>query len=137
MSDLSNLLGNVYSGEADGRSVTREPAANLRNTGVPALDDDLAAALSAAIVEASAPGQPVAAPAPPVASPEFPMPLQPQPAPEIEMPRMTAPLAAPAAPPAWVPPPQMIQAPVSHAINWALGDDDIVPGSVATNRGKR
>lgn len=121
MSDLSNLLGDVYSSiDPDGPSVAVEPSASQRGAfdwasdeasmtpaKAPALDDDLAAALSAALVEK----KPVAeewAPTPPVAA-------APAPAFAPSLPTITAPV------------------PVAQGM-WARGDDDILPGGGKSKR---
>ena len=119
MSDLSNLLGDLYgdSSNPDGPPVRREPAAAERAEWAPARsDDDLAAALSAALAEPAP--TPAPAPAPPV-MPQIP---------------------APAAPAAWTAAPEPMPAPEAHVPSvsvsmpmatgprmWAVGDDDILP----------
>src|SRR5438477_6769933 len=89
MPDLWKALGDVY-GDADDRPVHVEPAATERGTqpGPAPLDDDLAAALSAALVE-----RPTPAPEPPfVAPPVAAQPVAAQP--------VAPPVAHPVAPPA-------------------------------------
>lgn len=110
MSDLSNLLGAVYgSNDPDGPSTPHEPSAAERAqvpSAPPRIDDDLAAALSAALVT-STPAQSVGAPAP----------VNPAPAPVA-----TIEYAQPA--------------PVYNAVplSWAKGDDDIFPTTVGKKR---
>jgi hypothetical protein len=126
MSDLSNLLGDVYSSiDPDGPAVSLEPSASQRAAfdwasdeasltaaKVPAIDDDLAAALSAALVEK-------------------------KPVVEEWAPMAPATMAPPVAAPAYVPSLPTISAPLPVAQNmWAPGDDDILPGG-AKAKGKR
>ena len=111
MSDLSNLLGAVYgSSDPDGPSTPHEPSAADRAAQAvapPRIDDDLAAALSAALVS-STPENNVGMPAPvapPPATTYAPAPVPPAPAPE----------------PAYTPS-------YSAAMpSWSAGDDDIFP----------
>ena len=133
MSDLSNLLGDLYgdSRSPDGPPVRHEPAAADRAEWSAArTDDDLAAALSAALAEPPAAPAPAPAPAPvmpevaPVAEYVAPAPAAPAPvapvapvaqqwtsAPEpVEMPAPAAPVASMAGPRLWL-----------------RGDDDITP----------
>ena len=133
MSDLSNLLGELYgdSSTQDGPPLRREPAAAERtewSAGRP--DDDLAAALTAALADTEKP----AAYAAPVEAVAAPAPVAP-----------AAPIAAPVAPAevnvsaAWTsapaPEPVMASVPVSAPASvvhqgprmWARGDDDIAP----------
>ena len=118
MPDLWKALGDVYGdGQADGPPVRREPAAADRapeaaarfGTALP-LDDDLAAALSAALVNAPVSGpdtmtaEPVAPVAPPVTFTTVPNVTSPAP---LNSPFSLAPPLAPAplAPPAPLTPP--------------------------------
>lgn len=134
MSDLSNLLGDVYgSTNPDGPPVRREGTAAERtgeagyadrsriesvfNSWEPAPqgnDDDLSAALSAALVEP----QPVMTQAAPVA-----------PAP--------APVAPVAAPKPTFAAPQQFHAPVTGPMSWDIGDDDIFPLGKAAKKSKK
>ena len=101
MPDLWKALGDVY-GDADARPVHREPAADDRSpqpSVVVPLDDDLAAALSAALVEGPSPA-PEAAPPPPVAAPPAPAPPPAPVAPVVA----AAPAPSPAPVPAPAPP---------------------------------
>src|SRR5437762_572175 len=88
MPDLWKALGDVYGdADPDGPSVAVERPASARP-----LDDDLAAALSAALVNAPAPPPPPAAPAPPPAPPASPAAPVPPAAPVAPV---TAPAPAP------------------------------------------
>ena len=112
MSDLSNLLGAVYgSNDPDGPSTRHEPSAAERAqmaAPAPRIDDDLAAALSAALVTPT-PDANVGAPAP----------------------VPTAPVAAAPAPQqaAYVQPTYN-----TGSVAWAKGDDDIYPVAVGKKR---
>ena len=111
MSDLSNLLGAVYgSNDPDGPSTRHEPSAADRAAQAPApprIDDDLAAALSAALVS-STPEASVGMPAP--VAPASPTTYAPAPAPVAAAPE-----------PAYTPS-------YSAAMpSWSAGDDDIFP----------
>lgn len=114
MSDLSNLLGAVYgSSDPDGPSTRHEPSAAERVQVPPAplrIDDDLAAALSQALVT-SAPEQSVGTPAP--------------------VPAYAAPvIPAPAIP-------ENVYTPSAYSpavVNWSAGDDDIFPTAVGKKR---
>ena len=127
MSDLSNLLGAVYgSSDPDGPSTRHEPSAAERAqmpAAPPRIDDDLAAALSAALVTTT-PDPNVGAPAPVVSAPapayaEVPVAAQ----------AATAPMAAAPAPqPAFTPSYN------TGSIAWAHGDDDIFPTTVGKKR---
>ncbi|HEX7167427.1 MAG TPA: hypothetical protein VF230_10650 [Acidimicrobiales bacterium] len=123
MSDLSNLLGDLYSGASnpDGPSVRHEPAASDRRHE----DDDLAAALSAALSDTPAPASGGAAMRDVLA----------------DMP------AAPEARGAWTSAPAPVAEPVhTSAVSgapahsgprlWARGDDDIfpIPGAAKKRR---
>ena len=116
MSDLSNLLGAVYgSNDPDGPSTRHEPSAAERAAmpaAAPRIDEDLAAALSAALVTPT-PDQNVGAPAPVAAAPAAPFAAA-QPAP--------APMPAPQ--PAYVP----------AMASWAPGDDNIFPSVMGKKR---
>ena len=139
MPDLWKALGDVY-GESDARPVHVEPSAQLRGpeaVSVP-LDDDLAAALSAALVDGSAPAHPVT-PAPIVEAPKVEESVEGPPAGEAQD-RLSA----------WLadidarqklreqgPPVQAIES-VTEA--WRRGDDDILPakaGKKAKRKGHR
>lgn len=119
MSDLSNLLGAVYgSSDPDGPSTRHEPSAAERVQVPPAplrIDDDLAAALSQALVT-STPDQAIAAPAP--------------------VPAYAPPPSAPAAVPTPAMPQNVYAAPayVPPAMTWCAGDDDIFPVSAGKKR---
>lgn len=124
MSDLSNLLGNVYdTGNPDGPPVRREPSADERLEGPgeirfdpPAseLESEITSAISEAVVES----QPAPAP----------QPVQPAPQPvAYEAP-------APAPQQSWNAP-AAVTAPVTGP-TWRPGDDDIFPG-VAASRKRR
>ncbi|HVM08210.1 MAG TPA: hypothetical protein VM345_07110 [Acidimicrobiales bacterium] len=158
MSDLSNLLGDLYgdSSNPDGPPVRHEPAAAERSEwSARRTDDDLAAALSAALAEPPvAPAMP-AAPMPAPAMPEAYAPQvefsAPAPAPAAPamptMPVMPIAQQAPVAPVApargaWTAAPAEMPAPVAVAVApapvaapvmpagprmWARGDDDIFP----------
>jgi hypothetical protein len=178
MSDLSNLLGDVYGDSTpDSAPIRREPAASERTPEwasdsrldrafsgwepeshfpfdqdvatpkAPAVDDDLAAALTAALSEAAPPvaaaaWAPPAPPAPEFAPPAF---SAPAPAPVVVP---VPPVAAPAPPaPAPIPragwtasptpaPTQVVSAPMSvpQPTMWSPGDDDIYPGSKGSKR---
>ena len=121
MSDLSNLLGAVYgSSDPDGPSTPHEPSAAERAQApeaAPQIDDDLAAALSAALVTST--------PTPNVGTPA-PMPAAPQAA--APMPAAPEPVAVHAPEPAYTP--TYSAAPVS----WSKGDDDIFPSSLGKKR---
>lgn len=160
MSDLSNLLGDLYgdSRNPDGPPVRHEPAATERDEWTPVRsDDDLAAALSAAL--ADAPAAPVMPAVAPVAEPVAPIAdySQPMPAPAPVAPVMPAVAAAPIAPVApvaapapargaWtaapadyeVAAPVAVAAPVMPAgpRMWARGDDDIFAMSGAAKKRK-
>ena len=127
MSDLSNLLGAVYgSNDPDGPSTRHEPSAADRAAQVsapPRIDDDLAAALSAALVS-STPEANVGVPAP--VEPAAPTTYAPAPAPVAPAP---APMMPPvAAAPAYTP----SYSPAMAA--WSAGDDDIFPTVVGKKR---
>src|SRR3954454_9921042 len=123
MPDLWKALGDVYGeGQADRPPVRREPAASERtpadasadagpgrfNTTLP-LDDDLAAALSAALVNAPTPGSDA-----PVLDPVFqaPSPLAP-PAPMVQTPPPVPSFAVVPAPPVAPPAPKPVAAPTT------------------------
>jgi hypothetical protein len=158
MSDLSNLLGDLYGehGSPDGPSVRHEPPAGERapewasdsrldqafedwtpeahgsGTTPIATDDDLTAALSAALGSAPvAPPPPAPAPAP---APVMPAAAPPAPAPVAEAPRApwtaAAALAEATPEPVHAPAPApVVPAPVSGGPRlWTRGDDDIFPG---------
>ena len=119
MSDLSNLLGDLYgdSSNPDGPPIRREPAAYERNDFAGRTDDALSAALSAALAE----------PAPQaVAMPEVPV----APAPSyVAAPVEAAPRGAWTAAPEAAPP-VAVSVPVPAMAGprmWLVGDDDIVP----------
>lgn len=128
MSDLSNLLGDLYgdSRDPDGPSVRHEPAAADRTEWSAArTDDDLAAALSAALAEP--PAAPAPAPAPAPAMPEV-----------TTIADYVAP--APASTPApvaqqWTSAPESVEMPAPAPVAtmpagprlWLRGDDDITP----------
>ena len=124
MSDLSNLLGAVYgSNDPDGPSTRHEPSAADRAaqaSAPPRIDDDLAAALSAALVS-STPEPNVGMPAP--VAPAPPTTYAPAPAPVAQAPApMMPPVAAATAPePAYTPSYSPAMA------SWSAGDDDIFP----------
>jgi hypothetical protein len=157
MSDLSNLLGDLYGeqGNPDGPPVRHEPPAGERAPewasdsrldqafedwtpeahgagSVPVTsDDDLTAALSAALGSAPAPAP---APTPPPAMSQVPAemvaPVAPAPAPVAPAP--AAPSAGWASAPADAP---AVPAPVATSVPvpagprmWVRGDDDIFPG---------
>lgn len=125
MSDLSNLLGAVYgSSDPDGPSTRHEPSAAERVQVTPAplrIDDDLAAALSQALVT-STPDQSVGAPAPVPAS--------------APVPAYAPPPSAPAAVPTPAMPQNVYAAPayLPPAVTWCAGDDDIFPVSAGKKR---
>ena len=164
MSDLSNLLGDLYGeqGSPDGPPVRHEPPAAERApewasdsrldqafedwtpeahgaASVPiTTDDDLTAALSAAL--GSAPTAPAPAPTPPPAMPQAPAQMVapapvahvPAPAPAPVAPAPVAPSAGWASAPADAP---AVPAPVATSVPvpagprmWVRGDDDIFPG---------
>lgn len=142
MSDLSNLLGELYgdSSDPDGRPVRHEPpAAERSDWQVSRTDDDLAAALSAALADAPAPVAPPAPPAP-ASSPAAPapsmpavpsMPVMPSVAPaQAEMayappaPAAPAPVA-PVAPPVAAAP--QAPAPAARAPWTAPAEQDVAP----------
>lgn len=134
MSDLSNLLGAVYgSSDPDGPATYHEPSAAERvQAPAPArIDDDLAAALSAALVT-SAPDHQVGAPAPAMAAPVYSPPTVAAPALVATAPRPVAQVAgapsfATAAP---APAPQAAFTPSTYntgMVMWSHGDDDIFP----------
>jgi hypothetical protein len=146
MSDLSNLLGDVYGDHSpDAAPVRRELSADQRAPewaaesqldrafdgwvpGEPptaARPDDLTAALSAAL----------AAPAPAPAAPVYetvPMPTIAAAAPAVEAPAAWTTSAAPAPAPA----PAVVAAPATVAM-WSPGDDDIFPMAKAGRKGKK
>lgn len=153
MSDLSNLLGDVYGHQSgpetpparreqpapeqepewasdsqlDRAFADWEPEARYPLTPTPPADDDLAAALSAAL------GAPAPAPAPPEPAPAYrPAPSVPQPSRPAAGPTPAAvpaptPAPGPAPPPA--PAPVVVAAPGVASRAWAPGDDDIFPNS--------
>jgi len=155
MSDLSNLLGDVYgdTSSPDGPPVRHEPAAADRvpewsedsrldrafadwqpegrgdfgSAGSAPIDDDLAAALSAALTE-----QPVAAAPTPAPAPAAPVaPVAAAPAPVAPAPAASW-AAAPAPAPAPAPAMSTMVAGAGTMRMWAPGDDDIFPmGRVA------
>jgi hypothetical protein len=113
MSDLSNILGNVYtSPDPDAAPVRYEPSAAER---APRVDDDPAAALSQALTTDVAP------------APQFePQPhFQPQPAPAY------APQAAALVAPTFTP------TTYGHMAAWSWGVDDIYPKASAGSKKKR
>ena len=133
MSDLSNLLGDLYgdSRNPDGPPVRHEPAAADRTEwSAPRTDDDLAAALSAALAEPpAAPAMPQVAPAP-VAEYVAPAPVA----------EYVAPAPAPVAPVApvaqsWTSVPESVEMSAPSPVAtmpagprlWLRGDDDIMP----------
>lgn len=140
MSDLSNLLGDVYGdhSDPDAAPVRREPAAGERAPewaaesqldrafdgwvpGEPPTgrSDDLTSALSAALAPAPAPQA-------------VPMPTlgQAQPAPAPTSWTSAAPAAAVASAPV------MVTAPAASSF-WTFGDDDIFPSSKGAKKAKR
>lgn len=131
MSDLSNLLGDVYGDHSpDAAPVRREPSASERLDG----SEDLTAALAAAL----------ATPAPaPVAVAPAPAPVEDVPLPTLaqalaEIPAAAAPKAgwassAPAPAPAA---PTMVSAPAAGGF-WTPGDDDIFPMPRGGKKSKR
>ena len=153
MSDLSNLLGDVYGDHSpDAAPVRRELPAEQRAPewaaesqldrafdgwvpGEPptaARPDDLTAALSAALA-APAPAAPAPAPAP--AAPAYdavPMPTLAAAAPAVEAPAAWTTSAAPSPAPA----PAVVAAPAAVAL-WSPGDDDIFPMAKAGRKGKK
>ena len=112
---MSNLLGAVYgSNDPDGPSTPHEPSAAERAqmpAAAPRIDDDLAAALNAALVAPTS-EQSVAAPAP-VAQPPAPAfaTASAAPAPTTYAPSYNTAMAA-----------------------WAHGDDDIFPSALGKSR---
>ena len=130
MSDLSNLLGAVYgSNDPDGPSTRHEPSAAERAqvpAAPPRIDDDLAAALSAALVT-STPDASVGAPPPmahaPAQSPAPAFAAAPAPAP-VAQPAVVAPAPQPAYTPTYA----------SVSVAWSHGDDDILPMSPGKKR---
>lgn len=130
MSDLSNLLGAVYgSNDPDGPTTRHEPSAaeRVQMPAPPRIDDDLAAALSAALVS-STPEPTLAATAPVAAAPPYSAPVA------VAAPVPVA--ATPAAPPA-SPRPQPVFTPSSYSagvVSWNHGDDDIFPMTVGKKR---
>ena len=166
MSDLSNLLGDVYGDHSpDGPPVRREPAASERSPGwnaqaqqeqarpaeprftvaepvkpLPPIDDDLAAALSAALNEAAAPAPaapaeaPAPAPAPIAMAPMAPAPLPQPPAPVP----VAVPVAVPQAPATVPAPVAMAPAAVAQEARfWTRGDDDIFPSKGSKKKKSR
>lgn len=133
MSDLSNLLGDLYgdSQNPDGPPVRHEPAAADRTEwSAGHSDDDLAAALSAALAE------PLAAPSPaPVAAapvmPEVPV------APVAEAPASALPnwTSAPAS--VEMPAPAPIAAMPAAPRLWLRGDDDLLPVAGAVKKKRK
>ena len=117
MSDLSNLLGDVYGDHSpDAAPVRREPAAAERSSG----DFDLTAALSAALNTDTA-----VAPAPVVPAVDL-----------SEAPKASSGWASEAIP---AMPSMSVTAPVpamAGARAWAPGDDDIFPGVKAAKKKK-
>ena len=151
MPDLWKALGDVY-GDADARPVHVEPAATERGTQQGPLDDDLAAALSAALVDGPAPAPkapvtPVSAPAPapaPIAA--APLPVAPTPPPSQQVPIVPV-EGAQEKISTWLadidarqrlreqgPPVAAIES-VGEA--WRRGDDDILPAKAAKRRGRK
>ena len=115
MSDLSNLLGAVYgSNDPDGPSTRHEPSAAERTAqpAAPRIDDDLAAALSAALVSPT--------PEANMATPAY----APAPAPAPAMPAAAAPVAQPAYAPTYN----------TGTVSWSAGDDDIFPSIAGKKR---
>jgi hypothetical protein len=145
MPDLWKALGDVYGdADPDGPPVKAEPPAVQRSA--PLLDDDLAAALSAALVNAptaSVAPSPAAAPAPPPA---------PIPAP-VAVPLAVAVPVEPEAEPAaqkvasWLVEIEQrqhareqgpdLEAALPAGPTWTRVDDDILPKSKAGRRGRR
>ena len=126
MSDLSNLLGDVYGDHSDDAApVRREPAAFERAT----TDYDLTAALSAALnaEPAPAPAAPAPAPAPAAFAPTVDLS-------EAPAPRANGWASEPAAMPA-----MSVTAPVAVVAGgrvWTPGDDDIFPGVKGSKKKK-
>jgi hypothetical protein len=122
MSDLSNLLGAVYgSNDPDGPSTPHEPSAAERTAqpAAPRIDDDLAAALSAALVTST-----------PEANVGTPAPIAPAPPTTYAAAPAYAPAPAPVAPTmAAAPEPQPAYSPNYNPgmAAWSAGDDDIFP----------
>lgn len=163
MSDLSNLLGDVYGAVDDGPPVRRELSALERapewasdrrleeafadwepedrfpadRKAMPPVDDDLAAALSAALSQPRvAPPVPQVIPAPVVAAPVVPAPVDAAPRGGWTAPA-TPPAPAPPPPPPVALVPHTVSAPVvAQATFWAPGDDDIYPGGRAKAKAK-
>ena len=157
MSDLSNLLGAVYGNtDPDGPPVRQEASASRRmeaaswgqhvvafETQAPsANDNDIASALSAALMDSapvSAPAPVFEAPAPVVSLVETPAPAPVAPAPQ---PAMAAPvaMAAPAAS-TWSNAATAVMAPPVAAVTpprlWIFGDDDIFPGGKSKGGSKK
>ena len=150
MPDLWKALGDVYGDTSpDAPPVKVEPAAEQRTVTLP-LDDDLAAALSAALVNAPAGPAPVAAPAP------TPVPVAP-PAPVVP------PVPVAFVPPVVVPEPVVpaaqdkvaswlaeietrqelrdkgpdLEAALPEGPTWARADDDIVPSKGKGKAGRK
>ena len=131
MSDLSNLLGDVYGDHSDDAApVRREPAASERS----ASDFDLTAALSAALNAEPARPAPAPMPAPaPAPAPAY--------VPTVDL---SEPVAAPkaagwASDPLAAMPAMSVTAPVpamSGARSWTPGDDDIFPGVKGSKKKK-
>ena len=161
MSDLSNLLGDVYGQQSgseapparreqpaterapewasdsqlDRAFADWEPEARYPLTPTAPADHDLAAALSAALGSAPAP-----APEPPPAPAYRPAPSVSQPPRAVPRPTPTAvhapaPTAVPAPPPA--PAPVVVAAPGVASRAWVPGDDDIFPNKGKAKNKKR
>ena len=126
MSDLSNLLGDVYGDHSspDAAPVRHEPAAADRFGG----GEDLTAALSAALTAPAPAPAPVAPASAPVAAPA--------PRPTVDLSAAEAPQAA------WTTasaPSISVSAPVPAMAGgslWAAGDDDIFPSSKGSKKKK-
>lgn len=140
MSDLSNLLGDLYgdSQNPDGPSVRHEPAATDRTEwSAGRSDDDLAAALSAALAEPPAAPSPTPVAAAPVMPEVPPAPVAPAPV----IPVAEAPVSAPSN---WTSAPASVEMPAPVPVAamsagprlWLRGDDDILPiaGAVKKKR---
>lgn len=150
MSDLSNLLGDVYGDHrsADAAPVRHEPSADLRAPqwadesqldrafegwvpGEPPTEsrpDDLTAALAAALAAPTPAPTPAPAPAPAPFYDAVPLPsLAPAPAPLVPV-QAAAPwtTSAPGPAPAPAPAPVIVSAPAAVTM-WSPGDDDIFP----------
>lgn len=160
MSDLSNLLGDLYGdADPDGAPVRHEAPASEREEWVGHVDQDLAAALSAALADvppSSAPVPPVslAMPslttdldhrevAPPVAH-VAPTPAPAAPAAVVPTPVAPATVAAapaPVSPSNWTSAPEPVApvtaAPAPMARMWMRGDDDVFPSFGRSSKAKQ